>query len=159
MPTLRWHAASAVTLAAPPTLRVHSITVDGAGPVTPKLRVFTVTGIGTSAPVLMPIDSITSEPFTDVPLTVALAPGSSTPDSYAWRVVSGTAILSGTGATITCTTPTPLPPNPATVVVGVVGIKDGFSSPEVTCTLTVLPSLRFTYQAGRWVGCKSVVLV
>lgn len=159
MPTLRWYAASGASPASMPTLRVYSVSADGAAPVTPKLRVYSVTGIGTSAPVLAPLDPLTSEPFTDVTLTVALAPGSSTPDSYVGRVISGGGTLSGTGPVFTYTTPSPLPPNSATAVVGFRAVKDGFSSPEVTCTLTVLPNVRFSYQGGQWVGCKTVVLV
>lgn len=92
-------------------------------------------------------------------LTVSTAPGSSTPDSYVWRVVSGGPLtLSGTGSTVTGTTPAPLPPNPVDIVIGVRGITAGASSPEVLTTLTVLPSGLFTWQTNKWVGARIVAL-
>lgn len=158
MATLRWFKASGTTPAALPKLRWFKATASGAGPAAPTLRWYKATGSGTAAPVLLPIADLTLEPLTTTTLTAVTASGSSTPDSYTWRIVfGGPATLTSSGATATLVAPTPLPPNTATVVVGVRGFTAGAPSPEVTCTVTVPPCLRWDWQ-GQWVGVRAVAL-
>jgi hypothetical protein len=161
MAKLRWYKASGATPPALPKLRWYKASASGSGPVAPKLRWYKATGAGTAAPVLLPLSDFTLEPLNSQDITVATAPGSSTPDSYTWRIVSGgPATLTATGATATLVAPARMPPNTATVVVGVRAFTAGAPSPEVTATVTVPPCLRWDWdrQTSAWVGVRAVAL-
>src|SRR4051812_34935317 len=107
-----------------PKVRVYKVQATGASP-QPKLRLFGVSAFGpglVTAAVLDPIPDRTIEPMTTSSLTASPATGSSTPDDYIWRIVSGgpmTLNLQTNHNTVVFTTPAPLPPSSGAIVVGV----------------------------------------
>lgn len=158
MATLRVHGASIASKAA---LRVHGATLTGTATPRPKLRAFGVVLHGDATATLMPLADQTVEPQEPVTITTTLAAGSNTPDSYQWRVVSGTTVpLVGGGAAMTFESPSVMPPLGANTVIGVRAVIGGFLSPEVTCTISTLPQLTWSrVPGGQWVGAKTRVTV
>jgi hypothetical protein len=155
---LRVHGAS---IASKPTLRVHGTTLAGSVVPRPKLRVHDGAVVGDATANLQPLADVTVEPQEPVTIATALTAGSATPDSYLWRVVSGTPVsLAGAGASLTFTSPSAMPPLGATTVLGVRAVVGGFTSPEVQCTVTTRPQLSWSrVPGGQWVGSKPRVTV
>lgn len=160
MTTLRVYRVTAASPATPPTLRVFRVTATGTGPATPKLRVYNVSATGTVAPVLNPLPNLLIEPMVaGNTVTATTAPGSSVPDSYNWRVISGGPMtLVGLWDTITFTTPAPPPPTAQVITIGVTASTSGALSAEQTFTVTVPVQLYWTYVGGVWTGFRRVAL-
>lgn len=158
MAKLRVHGAA---IASKPALRVHGATVAGAVVPRPKLRVHGGALVGNATATLQPLADVTIEPQELVTIATALTSGSATPDSYLWRVVSGTPVpLVGAGATMQFQSPSVMPPLGATTVIGVRAVVGGFTSPEVTTTITTRPQLSWSrVPGGQWVGSKPRVLI
>lgn len=133
-------------------LRVYATSLTGTAVTGAKLRVYATSLTGTVSALVTPLAAQTKEPETAVTITASTVDGNA-PDSWSWRQVSGpTVAFSGTGATRSFTAPSAMPPG-ATVVVGVRAIKGGVLSPEVTCTVTVLPQTEWSrVPGGQWVG-------
>jgi hypothetical protein len=160
MPTLRVYRVTAASPAAPPKLRVYKVSATGTAPSAPKLRVYKVSATGVVAPVLNPLPNLLIEPMTaGNTVTATTALGSSVPDGYSWRVISGGPMtLVGTWDTITFTTPAPPPPNQQVITIGVKATTAGTDSAEQTFTVTVPVQLNWTYVGGVWTGLKRVAL-
>jgi hypothetical protein len=158
MAKLRVHG---VTIASKPVLRVHGASLAGTAVATPKLRVYGAVLAGNATAFIEPIADQTVEPQEPVTIVTSLTPGSSTPDSYQWRVVSGTPVpLVGAGSSVTFESPSVMPPLGATTVIGVRAVVGGFVSPEVTSTINTNPQLSWSrVPGGQWVGAKPRVLV
>jgi hypothetical protein len=86
----------------------------------------------------------TVEPFTRVTLT-ADPQGDTSADSYVWRVISGDAIITGTGATRVVRAPGATVSSQAKI--GVTAVSGGVSSPEVVATIDTLPANAFRIAA------------
>jgi hypothetical protein len=118
--------------------RIYRAQMTGAVPPGVKGRIYKAGMTGVAGVALAPFTNQAAEPLTPVTLTAVLAAGSATPDSYTWRVVSGSPVaIVGTGASVVVTAPTCTPgagtgPVPAFTVIGVKATKAGVASPEVT---------------------------
>lgn len=103
------------------------------------------------------------EPGINVSVTATLTTGSG--PVWSWRRVSGPAIqlaASGTTATsssVTFVSPSVMPPTSGTLVIGVTASQGGFTTPERTVTITVLPQIRWVLHDGVWVGRQLVAFV
>lgn len=155
MAKLRVYHADVV---APPVLRVYHADVTGSVSQTPVLRVFHADVTGTASVVLNPLPDQTVDPHILVPVTVTLAAGSAVPDTYVWRVVSGTNVaFIGSGASVSFQSPDTMPPGTSTTI-GVTGLLSGVPSAEVTATYTILPQLSWSrVPGGQWIGSPWVV--
>lgn len=153
MTTLRVHAASLAGASVTPKLRVHGASVTGTVIATPKLRLFKASLAGVQAVLLAPIPAQSAEPRATVSVTAAPASGTTTPDSYTWRQVSGpTVTLTGSGATRSFSAPSLMPGATALIVLGVKGTVSGADGPEVTVNIAVLPQTRWSWNGSAWVG-------
>lgn len=96
-----------------------------------------------------------TEPGTLITLTASVAAGGPA-TSYTWRIVSqtgGVVLTESGGSVCTLYSPSRMPPNNGSVVVGVVANKSGATSPEQFSTITALPQLQWTRKpGGQWVG-------
>lgn len=146
----------ALKQSADPKVRVGRIALTGTVPSSPKVRVGRVALTGTANISIAPFAPVTAEPESTVTLTATLTEGG-VADSYTWRRVSGPAVtFVGSGDTRAFAAPSAMPPG-AEVVIGVTATVGGVTSPERTVTVTVLPQLRWNYQAGAWVGRRPTV--
>ena len=85
---------------------------------------------------IAPADQLNAEPLSTVTLTAGVVGGGAA--TYTWRLVSGPAVtIVGTGATVTIAAPALV--DGATYLIGVTATVAGSTSPEVTCTVVVLP--------------------
>ncbi len=144
MTTVRLHRLTGDSPPPPPAtkVRLHRLTVGGSAvqPAATKVRLHRLTGAGGAVATLNPLPDLTREPVETITVTATLTPGSPTPDTYTWRVVSGTPVqFTGSGATMTF--PAPATMSGATSVIGVRGVKAGVPGPERTFTVTTPPCL------------------
>ena len=86
---------------------------------------------------IAPANQADVEPLTTVSLTAGVVGGGAA--TYTWRVISGptATIVGGTAATVTFTAPAVQAGG--TMTIGVKATQVGVDSPEVTCTVAVLP--------------------
>lgn len=133
-----------------PKGRIYRAQFSGSLPAAPKGRIYNAQFSGTAGVTVNALAPLTNvEPESTVALSASLVDGS-TPDSWAWRSVSGPAVgIVGTGATVTIAAPSDI--NGATVVVGVRASKSGVLSPEVTCSISVLPQTEWLWADTGWV--------
>ncbi len=101
-------------------------------------------------PLADPVAVVASIPSQDVepgaPVTVTASLKSGSASTWTWVQTSGPAVtLNPSGATLTFTSPKPLPPDSATIVLSVTA--DG--SAPVTATVTVRPHLVWSRQPGQ----------
>ncbi len=110
---------------------------------------------GTSNLVINPIANIQAEPEVVVTLTATLPVGSSA-DSYIWRQISGPSIpISGTGSSISITTPSAMPPG-ATLVMGVTAVSGATQSAERTFNVNVFAQTEWLrVHGGDWTGAST----
>lgn len=108
--------------------------------------------IADPTPMVEPIATQEVEPGELVTVTASLSSGSAS--TWAWTQTSGPAVtLTPSGSTVTFTSPRPLPPDNATIVLSVTA--DG--SDPVTAAVTVRPHLTWSRQPGQsWVPSSLV---
>lgn len=147
-----------ISTASPTHLHIYNISAASAA--APKLRWTAVSALSaTVAPVIAPFPEMTYEPLVTISVTATLAAGSSTPDSWTWRVISSpdpVVLNNETTDTVTFITPAQLPPNPGTptMILGVQAIKDTVYSTEVQAPIGILPQLDWTWDGTSWVASK-----
>lgn len=153
MATLRVHRA-AITEAVIPKLRVHRAALSGSAVTLPTLRIHRASLSGTLAPRISPLGDMTLvEPARTMSITASLVEAMSA--TWAWRVISNPSVtISQSGATVTFTTPSTMPPNGADVALGVTATSGSVASPEETLTISVLPQTRWWYTPTGYVGRK-----
>jgi len=136
--------------------RLFKASLTGSAPVGSKGRVYRTQLTGTAAVVIQPFANQKVEPLTPVTITAALAPGSATPDSYTWRVVSGTTVtLVGTGASRTIAAPAHS--DGTFVVIGVKGVLAGVETVEQTIRIDTYPQLTWQATTSGWVATRPLV--
>lgn len=148
MPTLRAVRHGLNTAPTPPKLRAVRHGLTGGTVTTPKLRAVRHGLTGGQAVIVTPLPSYTGvEPGTALNLTASLVGGGAA-DSWFWRVVSGVAGISGTGASVTVTAPSDI--NGTTATIGVTATVAGVTSAEVTSTVSALPQLDWFWGGAGW---------
>ena len=158
MSKLRLHGVALETPPPAPKLRVHQVQLTGAAPLAPKLRVHGAAITGAAAVIVAVLPDQTVEPESTVTIAASLLGGGAA-DSWNVRRVSGPSIgIAGSGATRTFTAPSAMPPAGATVVIGVTATLDGVTSPERTCTITVLPQVSWVWNGTTFVGAKHAAI-
>ena len=113
--------------------------------------------IPVTAPTLSTIASQISEPDVTLTLTATRAPGSPQPTTWTWRHVSGPEVtLTPSGASCTFVTPSTMPPDGETLVIGVKGSTEDGTSDEVLAEIVLLPKLIWSRKAGQtnWTGAS-----
>lgn len=145
-----------------PKVRWGRSGLEGSVPLVPKVRWGRSAVTGAAAVVVAALPDQTVEPESTVTVAASLLGGGAA-DSWSFRPVPGsgrtTAIgLSGSGATRTFTAPSAMPPAGATVVIGVTATLDGVTSPERTCTITVLPQVSWVWNGTTFVGAKHTAI-
>lgn len=160
MAVVRWGRSAFEAGPTIPKVRWGRSAFEGTAPTTPKARWGRSALEGTASVVVAPLTGVTDRlPGTSVSFTAALA-SAGTADLWTWRQVSGPAVsLIGSGASRTFLAPSVMPPDGATVVLGVRATVSGTLSPEVTVSTTVLPQRFWILQAGQWVGKRPRVPV
>lgn len=162
MTKVRWARNAVEVVPAKPRVRWGRSGLEGSVPVVPKVRWARSAMAGAAAVVVAALPDQTVEPETTVTIAASLLGGGAA-DSWAFRPVPGsgrtTAIgLSGSGAARTFTAPSAMPPAGATVVIGVTATLDGVTSPERTCTITVLPQVSWVWNGTTFVGAKHTAI-
>lgn len=158
MSTLRTHRLALDLAPAAARLRAHGLALSGTTPAIPKLRIRGLTLAGPAAVVVSALAPQVAEPESTVTVTGALV-GGGVADSWTFRPISGPSIgLTVAGASATFTAPSTKPPSGAVVVVGVTATLDGTTSPERTCTITLLPQVRWAWTGTVFVGAPKVPL-
>jgi hypothetical protein len=136
--TLRAYRTTVLAPEVLPKLRAYRTTVSSTAITVPTLRVYRTTTAGTNATVLEPLEDVTAEPLSLVPLTAVKTDLSVTPDSYSWRRVSGAAAsIVGTGATVSVKAPAAQ--GGTSVTIGVRAVVGAWQSPEQEVTITTPP--------------------
>nr|WP_167405787.1 hypothetical protein [Sphaerisporangium cinnabarinum] len=159
MSKLRVHSAPLETPPRAPKLRIHALSISGVAPLAPRLRIHGAAMTGPAAVLLSALPDQTVEPESTVTIAASLVGGGS-PDSWTFRRVSGPSVgISGTGATRTFTAPSAMPPAGASVVIGVTATIGGVTSPERTCTITVLPQVSWVWTGTEFVGSRKTYIV
>lgn len=136
-----------------PRLRLGGISTTSPAATSGRLRLGGISAAGSAGVVLLPLTDVTVEPSTVVNKTAALAPGSATPDSYSWSVVSGRPVLiNGTGQSVAITSPVCAPgsglgPTAAFTVIQVRGIIGGVPSSPQQFRIDSPPQLDWLYTA------------
>lgn len=158
MSALRTHRIALEDAPTMPRLRVHGASFTGAAPVVPKLRIHGAGLAGAAAVVVNALAPQVAEPESTVTVTGSLVGGGAA-DSWTFRPISGPSIgLTVAGASATFTAPSTKPPSGAVVVVGVTATLDGTTSAEQTCTITLLPQVRWAWTGSAFVGAPKVPL-
>lgn len=135
--------------------RIYRAQMPGSAAVTPKGRIYRAQVLGSAAVSVVAPSSRTAGPGEPVHLVASLAGGGAA-DLWTWRVISGPAFtLVGTGAVRDFSAPSVMPPG-GSIVLGITATVSGTRSPEVTCTITVLPQLSWSYNGTAWVGRRTV---
>lgn len=158
MTKVLWARNAVEIVPANPRVRWGRSGLEGSAPVVAKVRWGRSAMSGAAAVIVAALPDQTVEPETTVTIAASLV-GGSVADSWTFRPVPGagrtTAIgLSGSGATRTFTAPSAMPPAGATVVIGVTATLDGVTSPERTCTITVLPQVSWVWNGTEFVGAR-----
>lgn len=145
-----------------PQLRDFRLDLTGTGVVLKTIRDYRFDLSGTAGVLVAPLAGQTVEPESTVTVSASLLTAGPA-DSWSFRRVSGPSIgISGTGASRTFAAPSQdapvnpaVPPQPSTVVVGVTATKDGVTSAERTCAVTIMPQTRWVWNGTKLVGAKS----
>ncbi len=144
-------------------LRVHKASLTAAAPISTKLRVHKASLTAVGGVVVAVVPAITVGPGEVVDLVADLiTPGSAT---WAWRRISGPLVgLTPDDETVHFITPSlwnadraqPSAgvPGISTLVLGVKATIDGIESPEVRCTVSILPQLSWYRGETEWVGAR-----
>jgi hypothetical protein len=141
-----------------PKVRWGRSGLEGSVPLVPKVRWGRSAVTGAAAVVVAALPDQTVEPESTVTIAASLLGGGAA-DSWTFRRVSGPSIgIAGTGASRTFTAPSAMPPAGATVVIGVTATLDGVTSPERTCTITVLPQVSWVWNGTTFVGAKHTAI-
>lgn len=151
---LRFYKVSSVD-----TQRVRVYEISAGSALGPAVRWYALGAVSDPfPPSIVEFGPLTKEPQTFMSLTAVLESGSSIPDSWTWRVVSGAQVtlFNATTPTVSFTTPSQIPPDPGapSLVLGVQAILDTVFSTEVVIPITILPGLDWTWDGTQWVGAK-----
>ena len=143
---------------ATPKVRDYRLDFQGSALSIPKVRDYRLDLSGAAAVIVAVLPDQTVEPESTVTIAASLLGGGAA-DSWNVRRVSGPSIgIAGSGATRTFTAPSAMPPAGATVVIGVTATLDGVTSPERTCTITVLPQVSWVWNGTTFVGAKHTAI-
>jgi hypothetical protein len=135
-----WQVTSTQAIVEEARWKISRVEASITVPTNPRWTVTSLQASVTPAIVLTQFSPRTVDPFAHVTLT-ADPQGDVTADSYIWRVISGNAVISGTGASRTVRAPGSTTKDEARI--GVTAVSGGVSSPEVVATITTLPTNAF----------------
>lgn len=165
MSKARWGRTALEPAPVLPKVRWGRSGLEGTHVLAPKVRWARVAVEGTAAVIVSPLAAQAVEPESVV--TVAAALSTTGPaDSWTFRRVSGPTIgIQGSGATRTFIAPSQdaptnpaVPPQSSTVVIGVTATKDGTTSAERTCTVTIMPQTQWVWNGTKLVGTRTIAL-
>lgn len=143
---------------ATPKVRDYRLDFSGAALSIPKVRDYRLDLSGAAAVVVNALAAQVAEPESTVTISASLL-GGGVADTWTFRPISGPPIgLTVAGASATFKAPSTKPPAGAVVVVGVTATLDGTTSAERTCTITLLPQVRWAWNGTVFVGAPKVPL-